>query len=1319
VASDSGVTSYAPAFADAGATGVQQDVNGDTNYKGRESDATVSNDGSINAFANAFGEASAYADAVGSAKGVSQRVGGKTGFSEDSFALVENTSALSIQASSYVTALAITSAYADSLARGVDQRVRGADAQGEVFNGVDGEYSGYIASFAYADAKASGVANYQSPWTPAAVADATSQGVNQNVAGRDTSLAQVYNEEGSTILGVADAYVEREGLTLQVDRQGYRLGSYYANADADGVQQFVTATYQMNATALVDNEGHIEGIAHAEAVGKYFGPVFDTFDGYNGNVGSIDADAYADGIEQNLRGDGFGQTNTVYGIVYNTSLLSIVGKADASAYGMAQDGDAFAQATGVDQYGVNSDNVDFLVENDGLIAGYANSYATSTGENQFRLNEADSEAVASGVWQWAEAESWGESGKSVELMVDNNAGASILAQESSYAFSAHGSADSYASAVGVYQEVEDTAHGEATIENDSLIAAYAMSTANSGEDGAKGFPATAIASGGYQYFDDVSGPETAFANFSNTAGNEPVDILSDNWGKMSEGFNQGMRGEALAIGENGTGAAAAAFGHRIVSDDGEAGGFIVNGDNSGDITGLATASTTGQAYVRAYGLDIHTQYEGDSATAVNGEVNNDGYIGAKGVASSGEVFIEAVGVHVESNENNLTLTNRGTIEALAHVASATDYYSFGGAQPGPNATAILFTDETGESNGDGNPEIINAGGNIWAGISQDGEVTRGNAINMLRTSDNVPITFGGAQFAGSGGDGYVSGDILIKDGDSIDVVDGTTWFDGGVNWLANEALGEMNIYRNGKLVLRQTAFDNANAATVQVENFNLESDGRLALELTPGYAHGEYGQVFAQNNANLDGTIVAIYEANTYDDEFRYEGVVRTGFGGTISDGGLVIEDNSALLATDYEINDSDRNLDLVVTRQGFGALSGLTKNQSSVGDAIEKVYGKSGGTDDWNDLVANLFILNEDDYPPFLNQLGGAEYAQMLKSVLWANRGLNRVIYERMSCDRNGIYENTSTTVNGMNVQPAADLAPVATGCFTPETASLWMRGYGSWNKQDGDQNAPGFKEDQYGILFGMDYAFDEVWFAGIAGGYFNSDLDYNSWGARRGASGKYDGWQIAGYGGYDNSESYARAILAYGVWDTKVNRDIQYPGASLIDPVGKPDANTLSFYAEGGHRFIVGDGATLTPYLGLNFAQGKLEGARENDPYGTGAALRIHNSKADSFATVLGGRFEGNWGDSQNRLTPYVSFAWEHEFDPTSQKVKMSFAEAPSGATFKARSAKTNRDSALVGVGGNWVIDNNMDFGVGYDGRFNSDYTSHSVTGRFGFKF
>lgn len=100
--------------------------------------------------------------------------------------------------------------------------------------------------------------------------------------------------------------------------------------------------------------------------------------------------------------------------------------------------------------------------------------------------------------------------------------------------------------------------------------------------------------------------------------------------------------------------------------------------------------------------------------------------------------------------------------------------------------------------------------------------------------------------------------------------------------------------------------------------------------------------------------------------------------------------------------------------------------------------------------------------------------------------------------------------------------------------------------------------------------------------------------------------------------------------------------------------------------------------------------------------------------MATVLGVRLERDWMAAGFGIRPEVSLAWMHEWDDTRQAVDMSFASAPDGADFTVVSAETARDSALVGIGAALDITERMDVRVDYDGRFNEDYTSHTVSGR-----
>jgi outer membrane autotransporter protein len=355
------------------------------------------------------------------------------------------------------------------------------------------------------------------------------------------------------------------------------------------------------------------------------------------------------------------------------------------------------------------------------------------------------------------------------------------------------------------------------------------------------------------------------------------------------------------------------------------------------------------------------------------------------------------------------------------------------------------------------------------------------------------------------------------------------------------------------------------------------------------------------------------------------------------------------------------------------------------------------------------------------MDQLTGAEHAQHLRSVLWSTRAINRIITERMECDGENVYARSASATSGAKVgnntvMPTAD-APMATGCFEPGTASIWMRGFGQWNTLDGDENAPGYDETQYGFIFGGDYAFDENWFVGVAGGYFDSDGDFDDWGGRTGTDYDYDGLQLAAYGGYDNSTYYLRGVISYGNYDGESNRMIAFNG-SPIDPKGDPSSDTWSFYGETGYRFGVTDYANLTPFAGLSLATANLDSFTEDDPEGTGAALEVHDSDADSVASVLGVRFDADMVAGGGVFTPMVSVAWMHEFGDTPE-VDVSFAGAPSGADFTVEASDVGRDSILIDAGAKYDLNGSVNFGLFYNGQFNEDYSSNAITARLGYKF
>ena len=290
-------------------------------------------------------------------------------------------------------------------------------------------------------------------------------------------------------------------------------------------------------------------------------------------------------------------------------------------------------------------------------------------------------------------------------------------------------------------------------------------------------------------------------------------------------------------------------------------------------------------------------------------------------------------------------------------------------------------------------------------------------------------------------------------------------------------------------------------SVVHVDTFTMTRGGTIGYQLTPKSGTGDYPQVFA-NTANLRGTLNPQFLPGFYANQTMYNDIVVAGTRNGTFD---AVEGNSILLETQalYDGN----TVDLKVTRTPFNKVAGLTKNQKAAGGGIEKVYSKLPGpgvdpssTTPFAQLVANLFTVGSaGDYGQVLDQLAGSQYAQVLQSMLWSTRALNGAITDRMDCHMN--------VTNGLNVGPGGTNGQEGSpgSCFTPKQLQAWGRVWGGWNNNDGDQNAPAFDENQFGIWGGVDYAINSQFFAGVSGGYFDSNMDFAQWGGVRGANGSY----------------------------------------------------------------------------------------------------------------------------------------------------------------------------------------------------------------------
>lgn len=1294
VISKASASTYAGAYAEAsGITQYIDIVGGDV---GSTASATVLNDGDILVSAQAMSSGT-FLDlgmATAEAYGIDQEIEG----GETATGLIKNTGLIDVEAAASVRADVGTYAvsYADGV--GIMQDIEasngeGSFAQGKVVNkgtiNVDAVAETTFdlgAFYGVASSYAGGVDQWVGDaWTAEATFKNRKDGVINVSAESDVTatlgIASSFGFGVDQYAGVAEdedgmatALVENKG-SLSVTSMASVNSTYLAMARANGIGVAQEAWGAYAAGDFV-NKGDIAVYAEANAMAEVGGlPSY--LEPGDGLSMAFAQTTYVGGVAQSAYAptNALGSVAAVTGNNSGNIMVSSAANATAETY-------AASVASG---FGVGQ-------EADGVTATalFENTGAINVGvEAESRANRISiAQANVFGLSQDADAEFYDGSEDAPGVLAsatfknEGTLAVSGLATAGGYDADHATYAAAVASAYGVQQYVEWAETGNTKFTNSGVVSAY-------GEANANGDIAVAFANSvGYSAeMDDITG--SAVATFKNKSEGEIMASAVAN-----------------AVGHEGALAAASSIGVSLINDgepeDGDSPDFVLDAKNAGLIysEAMATASSNDPAAETALAAAIGVElayFDGNLA----GTFKNSGSIYAGAYADGATGFAWAVGILDPSTSNSANIINTGDITAYAEgpSAMATAIAVFGTTTSSSSAiTAVAPT--TGPA------VVTNDGGTIWAGYSTDGgkTVLRGNAINTEGAT--VQSAFGTTTFAAapngvlielmSGDDpASIFGNIDITGDDMIQVTEGWTRLDGIIN--PDMTLeGSLEIFSQGKLTLANTnELEGPSAA--YVDSFTMGGSGSIGMEFNADHGMGDYPTITA-NSATLKGKFVATYAPDLYDDSFRYENVITAG---TRSGKFDKVIDNSALLKSTL-VYKSDSNVDLKVKRKGFGDVKGLTKNQSAAGDGIEKVYGKVSGKNDFSELTQTLFTLNDDDYADALNQLAGAEFAQLAQSVLWSTGQLNATVTDRMDCGLNWDAGAGSSDARG------------AMQCFDPGAVQVWGRIGGGWNNNDGDKNAPGYSEDQATFIVGGDYAINEQVFFGLAGGYFTSNMNFDGWGGRSGASIDYDGFQIAAYGGWDNGTWYARNILSYGGYNGSSHRDVGI-GSSPVDPSAKFDPSVVSYYGEAGKRFAMQSGLVATPFVGLGIAGAEIGTFTEKDPHGTGAGLKVRGTDANSVASTLGVRVNGKWG----AFTPEMSLAWRHEFADTTQTVQSSFAGAPKGANFNVISSDPGADALLLGIGGTYSVNGSNDLTIGYDGTFLNGYSSHEVVARWTYKF
>ena len=428
----------------------------------------------------------------------------------------------------------------------------------------------------------------------------------------------------------------------------------------------------------------------------------------------------------------------------------------------------------------------------------------------------------------------------------------------------------------------------------------------------------------------------------------------------------------------------------------------------------------------------------------------------------------------------------------------------------------------------------------------------------------------------------------------------------------------------------------------------------------------------------------------------------------------------------DFDEDDSD--VRLRVTRNAFDSLDGLTPNQRAVGGGIENVYGPDIEDTPFGDGVSLLFLLDEEEYREALSTLHGAEHAQLSRLTDYLAGLYHDWLSKRLAEGRSDGDQSAGGTISyvwdpraeqlagieGTERNAAApQLAQAGQGNRSAGSFSVWTNGGGLWGNADGDpaNDVVGFDQDTWGVMLGADYQIDRNWLVGLGGVYQDSNVDFED-----GDQAEIDGFQVGGFVTYTaDSGFYGDGSFSVGWFDYDTQRQVQIGPFLQSTAEGETDAFVFTGALEFGYLWQAG-GFLFQPLAGLEYTHASIDGFTETgaDPFN----LVVSDRDADSLESRLGFVASTELDLGGMMLVPEVRAEWRHEFLDDNDEVTAAFVGQP-GSSFTAIGSEFGRDAAVVGAGLTLRVTDSIDAFVDYDGRFQSDYQAHAVSGGLRFSW
>ena len=364
---------------------------------------------------------------------------------------------------------------------------------------------------------------------------------------------------------------------------------------------------------------------------------------------------------------------------------------------------------------------------------------------------------------------------------------------------------------------------------------------------------------------------------------------------------------------------------------------------------------------------------------------------------------------------------------------------------------------------------------------------------------------------------------------------------------------------------------------------------------------------------------------------------------------------------------------------------AGGSVNNASTAEAWDSMV-KSGSANAQAKAVAD--VLND------LSQNNEQAYVAALTAVA---PEVAPMVQKTQTETANQVFGAVGTRLTGGSISTGSEGMSSGDNIF--ERVAVWVQGMFNHSKLDDTSKAKGFDADSSGVAMGIEkFVTDDVK-VGAGYAYTNTDID----GFMR--STDVDTHTAILYGEYKPSNWYVNGIATYGWSDYSEDRNV---GGQNIN--ADYDVETFGLQAMTGYDMQVKNFG-LTPEVGLRYVHIK------QDAYTDGTESDVSGNDSDILTGVIGAKVNKTFAlDNGMLIKPEARIAATYDLfnDDVNSVVTLA-----NGSAYIVEGEALDRFGMEFGAGVTTEVNDNVEFALGYEGKFREDYQDHTGLINLKYKF